>query len=155
MEKEAFDKYLEDRYYNQLNYYDKASVRNQKNYRRFQWILIILSAMTPILAALDGKWFSLQIAVIVVSAIVAILTTGLKTFQYQELWVNYRATHEQLKPEIHYYSFGVGPYGQAGVDKESMFVSRVEAILDKEHQGWPSAKKIREDRDLGDNPPAA
>jgi hypothetical protein len=155
MEKEAFEKYLKERYYDQLSYYDKASVKNQKRYRRFQWILIILSAMTPILAALDGKWFSLQIAVIAVSAIVAILTTSLKTFQYQELWVNYRATHEQLKPEIHYYEFAVGPYSQAGVDKEAMFVTRVETILDKEHQGWPSAKKIREDRDLGDNPPGA
>ena len=151
MDKEAFAKYLEDRYYNQLNYYDRASMKNQKKYRRFQWILIILSALTPVLAALDGKWFSLQIAVIVVSAIVAILTTGLKTFQYQELWVTYRATHEQLKPEYHYYSFNVGPYSQAGVDKEAMFVSRIETILDKEHQGWPPAKKIREDRNLGES----
>lgn len=151
MDKEAFAKYLEDRYYNQLNYYDKASIKNQKRYRRFQWILIVLSALTPVLAALDGKWVSLQVPVIVVSAIVAILTTGLKTFQYQELWVNYRATHEQLKPEIHYYSFGVGPYGGKDVDKEAMFVSRVETILDKEHQGWPPAKKIRNDRDLGES----
>jgi hypothetical protein len=152
MDKEAFEKYLEERYYDQLNYYDRASMKNQKKYRRFQWILIILSALTPVLAALDGKWFSLQIAVIVVSAIVAILTTGLKTFQYQELWVTYRATHEQLKPEFHYYSFSVGPYSLPGVDKEAMFVSRVETILDKEHQGWPPAKKIREDRNLGESP---
>jgi len=152
MDKEAFNEYLEKRYYDQLNYYDRASIKNQKRYKRFQWILIVLSALTPVLAALDGKWFSLQIAVIAVSAIVAILTTGLKTFQYQELWVNYRATHEQLKPEIHYYDFNVGPYGAKDVDKETVFISRVEAILDKEHHGWPPAKKTREDRKLADNP---
>jgi hypothetical protein len=150
MDKEAFNEYLEKRYYDQLNYYDRASIKNQKRYKRFQWILIVLSALTPVLAALDGKWFSLQIAVIAVSAIVAILTTGLKTFQYQELWVNYRATHEQLKPEIHYYDFNVGPYGAKDVDKETVFISRVEAILDKEHQGWPPAKKTREDRKLSE-----
>jgi hypothetical protein len=141
MEKEAFEKYLEERYYDQLNYYDRAAGKNQKKYRRFQWILIVLSALTPVLAALDGKWFSLQIAVIIVSAIVAILTTGLKTFQYQELWVTYRATQEQLKSEIHYYNFNAGPYNVPDTDKETLFVTRVEAILDKERQGWPTAKK--------------
>ena len=65
--------------------------------------------------------------------------------------MNYRATYEQLKPEIHYYNFNVGPYGLAGVDKVSLFISRIEAILDKEHQGWPLAKKIHEDQNLANN----
>lgn len=64
--------------------------------------------------------------------------------------VNYRATYEQLKPEIHYYNFNVGFYGAAGVDKESLLVTRVETLSDKEHQGWPPAKKIREERNLGE-----
>lgn len=149
MDKEAFNQYLENRYYDQMNYYDRSSLKNQNKYKRFQWILIVLSAVTPILAAIDWEAFNLQIVVVIISAIVAILTTGLKTFQYQELWVNYRATHEQLKPEIHYYNFSVGPYGTAGIDKEALFISRIETILDKEHQGWPPAKKIRDDRNLG------
>jgi hypothetical protein len=150
MDKEAFNNYLEDRYRKQMDYYSKSSGKNQKKYKNFQWILIILSAIAPVLTALITKWPQLQIAVVVITALVAILTTGLKTFQYQELWVNYRATYEQLKPEIHYYNFGVGPYGTAGVDKESLFVTRIETILDKEHQGWPPAKKIREDRNPGE-----
>lgn len=146
MESESFNNYLETRYYNQLKYYSGASRKNQKKYKNFQWILIILSATTPIVAALNSCELDLQIPLIVISALVAIFTTGLKTFQYQELWVNYRATNEQLKPEIHYYNFDVGPYGEKGVDKESLFISRVESILDKEHQGWPPAKKMQEDR---------
>ena len=149
MDSETFKEYLEKRYYDQLNYYEKSSGRNQKKYKNFQWVLIILSALTPVLAALNED-FKLQFLVVIVSAIVAILTTGLKTFQYQELWANYRATCEQLKPEIHYYNFNVGPYGMTGVDKEALFISRVETILDKEHQGWPPAKKIRDDRSLGE-----
>jgi hypothetical protein len=150
MDSETFKEYLEKRYYDQLNYYEKSSGRNQKKYKNFQWILIILSALTPVLAAIDSEKFNIQYVVVIVSAIVAILTTGLKTFQYQELWANYRATCEQLKPEIHYYNFNVGPYGMQGVDKEALFISRVETILDKEHQGWPPAKKIRDDRSLGE-----
>ncbi|HZK95950.1 MAG TPA: DUF4231 domain-containing protein [Prolixibacteraceae bacterium] len=97
MDSETFKEYLEKRYYDQLNFYDKSSGRNQKKYRYFQWILIILSAITPVLAALDRETFKLLFVVVVISADVAILTTGLKTFQYQELWANYRATCEQLK----------------------------------------------------------
>jgi hypothetical protein len=144
MDKEIFKDYVENRYKDQMSYYSKAAGKNQKKYKQFQWVLIIFSALTPILAAFDGKWVSLQIPVVLISAIVAILTAGLKTFQYQEMWVNYRATNELLKPEIYYYNFSVGPYAEEGIDKETLFVSRVETILDKEHINWPVVKKLHE-----------
>lgn len=144
MDKETFKIYLSDRYQNQMEYYKRSSAKNQKRYKNFQWLLIILSALTPVLAALDGVALNLKVVVVLVSAIVAILTTGLKTFQYQELWATYRATYEELKPEIHYYDFSIGPYAAAGIDKESLFVSRIEAILNKERQAWPPSKKLRD-----------
>ena len=58
--------------------------------------------------------------------------------------MSYRSTIEQLKPELFYYNFNVGDYGQPGVDKETLFVSRIESILDKEHKSWPPAKKLQE-----------
>lgn len=151
MNKEAFKEYVETRYKDQMAYYSKASSKNQKNYRNFQWVLIVFSAVTPVIAALDDKWIDLQIPVVIISAIVAILTAGLKTFQYQELWVKYRSTNELLKPEIYYYNFGVGPYAEEGVDRETLFVSRVETILDKEHINWPALKKSQENNH-GENP---
>ena len=155
MDKAAFDEYVENRYKKQMAYYASASSKNQQRYKLFQWILIILSAVTPVLAAMNGFTFSnaadqvhssgsqvLQILLVVVSSIVAILTSGLKTFQYQDLWINSRATYEQLKPEIYYYEFNIEPYAVSGVDKEALFVSRVEAILSAEHLQWPAVKKI-------------
>lgn len=143
MDSKTFKEYLDNRYYDQLKYYENTAGKNQKKYRYFQWVLIVLSALTPVLAAISTD-FNLQYVVVSVSAIVAILTTGMKTFNYQELWATYRTTAEQLKPEIYYYNYDVGPYGEDNVNKESLFISRVEAILDKEHQGWPPAKKLRE-----------
>jgi hypothetical protein len=145
MDSENFKEYLEKRYYDQLNYYEKSAGLNQKKYKYFQWVLIVLSALTPILAAIEWD----KILVIIVSAIVAILTTGLKTFNYQELWTNYRSTCEQLKPEIHYYNFDVGPYAVSGVDKESLFITRVEAMLDKERQTWPPVKNSGNEKEKG------
>ena len=144
MDNDTFKDYVENRYKDQLSYYSKAADKNQKKYKQFQWVLIILSALTPILAAFFDRWPDLQIPVVIISAIVAIITAGLKTFQYQEMWVNYRATNELLKPEIYYYNFSVGPYAEEGVDKETLFVSRVERILDKEHINWPVVKKLHE-----------
>lgn len=156
MDQQNFDEYLENRYKKQMEYYSKASAKNQQKYKRFQWILIVLSATTPVLAALTGRSFKindsftlhldLQMFVIIISAIVAILTTGLKTFNYQELWVSYRSTYEMLKPEIYYYNFKVGPYSPSGIDRESMFVSRVEGILDSEHKSWPPARQFQENQ---------
>lgn len=142
MDKAAFNDYLEKRYYDQLKYYSSSSKKNQKRYKNIQWILIILSTVTTILAALPRTdHFDFKYLIVVTAALVTILTSGLKTFQYQELWVNYRSFAEQLKPEIYYYNFSVGDYGKEGTDKESLFVSRVEQILSKEHTEWPAVKK--------------
>ncbi len=150
MENENFTKYLTERYEKQMEYYKKACQRNQARYKKCQWTLIVLSAVTPVFATLNGTSMSLtenhvvidvRIFLIVISTLVAVLTTGLKTFNYQELWVRYRSTYEQLKPEIYYYNFNVGQYGSKDVDKEALFVSRVESILDVEHKNWPPVKK--------------
>lgn len=143
MDAATFATYLEKRYQDQLDYYEKASGKNQKKYKFFQWSLIILSTLTTILAALPKmEGFKLEYVIVFTSAVVTILTSALKTFQYQELWVTYRSTIEQLKPEIYYYTFNVGDYGQSGVDKETLFVTRVEGILGKEHEAWPIYKQL-------------
>ena len=49
MDKENFNKYLEERYNNQVKWYDEKSKLNQKIYKFLQWIIIILTAITPIL----------------------------------------------------------------------------------------------------------
>ena len=152
MDKTDFANYLEKRYYDQLNYYSSSAKKNQRRYKNIQWILIILSTITTILAALPRTdHFDFKYLIVVTAALVTILTSGLKTFQYQELWVNYRSTAEQLKPEIYYYNFNVGDYGKAGADKESLFVSRVEQILSKEHTEWPAVKKLSENPNPNSN----
>jgi len=153
MDSATFREYLEKRYFDQMEYYSKASSKNQKKYKNFQWILIILSTLTTIMAAMprpvDGKGFDFQYAIVISAAVVTILTSALKTFQYQELWVTYRTTNEQLKPEIYYYQFNVGEYGKPGVDKESLFVTHVESILSKEHSNWPAYKKMEGENGKG------
>lgn len=142
MDQKVFDDYLVNRYEDQISYYEKASAKNQKKYKNYQWLLIILSTLTTILAALPSDKLDLKYLIVISAGVVTILSSVLKTFQYQELWISYRSTIEQLRPELFYYKFNVGDYGQADIDKETLFVTRIEGILGKERESWPIYKQL-------------
>ncbi len=141
MEKEDFQKYLKDRYEDQINWYDKKSAWNQKLYRYFQWSVIILAAITPLLvitAPETNRW-----PAVIIAALVAIGTTILKTFKYQENWINYRTTCETLRKEIHFYKAALGDYRDSE-DREALFVERVESLISRENTMWLKAQQPKE-----------
>ena len=55
------------------------------------------------------------------SVLVAILATSLKTFKFEEHWLNDRTTCETLKKEIHFSDAGIDEYKDSQ-DKEAVFV---------------------------------
>ena len=140
MEQEAFSKYLSDRYEDQIAWYDKSAARNQMAYILMQWPLIVLAAITPILIELDVKPLGWIHWATLTSAVVAILTAGLKTFKYQENWITYRTTCETLRKEKHFYDAALGDYGTAQ-DKEALFVERVESLIARENSMWVGTHK--------------
>ena len=150
MNREDFQKYLKERYEEQINWYDKKSIWNQKMYRRFQWVVIVLSAITPVLVAIvainpeanETSWLLTKTSWLAVgiSALVAIGTTGLKTFKYQENWINYRTTCETLRKEIHFYKAAVNEYKDTE-DPEALFVERVESLISRENTMWLTAQR--------------
>ena len=148
MNQEDFQKYLKERYENQTDWYDKKSIWNQKMYRRFQWAVIVLSAITPVLVAIVAIRPEVKVTswpAVVISAIVAIGTTALKTFKYQENWINYRTTCETLRKEIHFYNASVGEYKDTD-DREALFVERVEALISRENTMWLTTQRRKPDK---------
>ena len=146
MDQQNFDDYFNKRYLDQINYYEAKSGGNQITYRYMQWTLIILAALTPALIELDlntllGKGFS-HIATLT-SVTVAILTAALKTFKYQENWINYRTTCEALKKERYLYEAGLGDYENSD-DRQAQFIDRVEALISRENTLWLSVQKKKE-----------
>jgi glucan phosphoethanolaminetransferase (alkaline phosphatase superfamily) len=142
MEKEKFQEYLKDRYYDQIDWYDRKAAANQKSYRIYQWGLIILSALTPVLIAIDqgDVWAHLGWVPLASSVLVALMTSALKVFKYQETWINYRTTCETLRKEIHFFEAGTDVYEDA-VDKEALFVERVEMLISRENTLWLATQK--------------
>ncbi len=146
MDAEEFQKYLQERYEDQIDWYDKKSVWSQKVYRRFQWCVIAFSAITPVLVAIEEtRW-----PAVVVAALVAIGTTALKTFKYQENWINYRTTCETLRKETYFYNACLGDYRDAE-DREALFVERVESLISRENTMWLTTQRPRSEKKKSGN----
>ena len=138
MDKENFNKYLEERYNNQVKWYDEKSKLNQKIYKFLQLIIIIFAGITPILV-LQREYY-INIIAAVLAIIVAISVGSQKAFNYQENWINYRTTCEVLKKEYFFYTNKVQGYENAA-NPEGLFIERVESIISKENVYWIATYK--------------
>jgi len=146
LNKEEFEKYLKERYQNQIDWYEKKATSNQSRYSKLQWILIILSALTPVLIAIDfslTEYSFLKWIAVITAVIVSISAGTLRIFKYHDNWITYRTTCETLKKEIHLYKAGIGDYANAK-DKESVFVQRVESLISQENTLWLTVFKKEE-----------
>jgi hypothetical protein len=137
MESTEFEKYVNDRYQSQISWYDRQSTINRKTYAWLQSTLLVFSALTPVLIAID---INLNIPdlnyVSIVSAFVVSLTASfLKVFKFQEHWIDYRSTCEALKKEFYLYRSGAFDYSRAS-DQEALFIERVESIISQEGSKW-------------------
>lgn len=142
MDKEKFENYIKDRYENQTQWYGRKSRDNKRLYVSFQWIVIVLSASIPVLVAMtdeNDKWITVVFAVIL-----AIATSALKAFKFQENWLNYRTIAETLLKEKYFYSTGLFEYATAD-DKDRFFVERVERIISRENTLWISTHTRKEE----------
>ena len=142
MDQAQFDSYLKSRYESQIQWYDAKAQSAKRTYQFLQWLLIVFSALTPILILLEshfGNWFPVTSAVLV-----AIITSALKIFKYQEHWIDYRTTCETLRKEIYLYQGCVDQYSTAH-DKESLFVQRVESLISKESTLWLRGQNEKKD----------
>ncbi len=135
MNQEDFQKYLKERYEDQRQWYDRKAVSQKRKYVFMQWSLIILSAVTPVLIAVDESELISQWLPICTGALVAIGTAALKTFNYQENLINYRTTCEAMKREYHYFIAKAGGYRKS-TDPQTLFVERIESLINAENAKW-------------------
>ena len=142
MEADKFEEYLKERYEHQVEWYDKKSSHHKWYYQCFQWGAIVISASVPaLIVSMPEKWFTVGLSIVL-----AIATTALKTFKFQENWVNYRTIAETLKKEKHYYDVGTIEYATAE-DKEQLFVERVETLILSENTLWMAIQTKKEDKE--------
>ena len=142
MTDEKFEQYLQERYRDQINYYNSKSGWNKKMYNWFQWGVIVISAVVPVLVVSSNsqyKWIAAGLSVLL-----GIGTAALKVFKFQENWLNYRQLAETLKQEEYFYQAGIGSYASAP-DSRSMFVDHIEQLISRENAIWTNLHKPKEE----------
>ena len=142
MTDEQFEKYLMERYHDQISYYGSKAAKNKRLYNWFQWSVIIVSAVLPVLVVSIGpgyKWIAAGLSVVL-----AIGTSALKAFKFQENWLNYRQMSEALKQEKYFHEAGLGPYANSP-DKKTTFVDRVETLISRENAIWINVHQQKEE----------
>jgi hypothetical protein len=166
MTDEQFDEYLKTRYQAEMDWYEMRSKRNKMLYLFFQWGIIILSAITPILITIGDfrgaptqatgnpqEITGIQIFSISTAFLVAVFAAATKVFHFQENWLDFRATREELKSEIHLYSARLYGYATAR-DTRALFVNRIESIIRREVRVWEFRMKpegtVKEESEVDD-----
>lgn len=128
------EEYLEQRLDDQIRWYDGKSGSAQRWFKRLRAAEIVFAAAIPVLASFAEGNALIGPLMGILGALVVVLAGLLSLQQYQERWVEYRATAESLKHEKYLYLTGTDPY--AGPDAFPLLVQRVEALISKEHSNW-------------------
>ena len=104
--------YLKARVDDQMQWYSKKSAYNKKMYRYFQFIIIVVSAVIPLinLTATATPWaqHGALITTAILGSIIAIVTAFMQMEKYFESWILCRTTLESLKREKVLFQNNVG-----------------------------------------------
>ena len=128
---------IAERLEDQIAWYDRKSLQNQKRYKLIKFVVIVSAALIPFLAAFGndstGHWFPWVTGAL--GVLITVLEGILQLNQYQQNWVSYRSTCEALKHEKYVYLGKASPYAQAA-DPHALLAERVESLVSQENAKW-------------------
>lgn len=129
------EEYLKERLENQINWYNDNSTFNKKCYQALKTIEIVLAAITPfVVAFVNNETNSLKIIAGLMSIVIGIIASILIAFKFQDKWIQYRTTCENLRHEKYLFATNSGIYSDN--TNFNVFVERIEFIISKENSDW-------------------
>ena len=137
----------------QIAWYDGKSQAAQAWYKWARVVELVVAAAVPPLAALRAP----AVLVSVVASVVVVLVGLQHVFQWNENWIAYRSTCEDLRHERYLFLAGAGPYTGADDDRRVLLAERVEGLVSQEHAKWASTQRratSRESAGTDQSPPA-
>ena len=87
------------------------------------------------------------VAVTVLAAVIVVLEGARHVYQFQEHWITYRSTAEELKHERYLYLAHAGPY--TGDDRHDQLAERLEGLISQEHAKWTASHRSSEHHQQG------
>ena len=125
--------YEDNRLDEQLKWHSKKARSNKLRYRLYQIIIMIISAIIPLVNLIDGLEFQTRIVSSLLGASILVITGITQLEKYQENWIVYRTTAELLKKEKYFYQNSAGEYTNLDdSSKRKLLVERVENLISSE-----------------------
>lgn len=124
----------------QITWYDKKSMANQRMFKWIKMVEIVAAAMIPFLGTLNffhAAWVTSGLGVLI-----TVLEGMLHLNQYQQNWTAYRSTCESLKHEKYTYLGKASPYANVP-DPHALLAERIESLVSQEHAKWASDQQIQ------------
>src|ERR1700744_1593319 len=78
----------------QIDWYDRKSSGNQRTFRRIKITEILAAALIPFISVFRGQYVPYGTAAL--GVLITVLEGMLHLNQYQQNWINYRSTCEEL-----------------------------------------------------------
>ena len=148
MDQKEFERYIDERYNDQCQWYSSKASFNKKRYYLVQTLIICFSSLTTLTIAL-GIYFPnfgwIRILALGMTSVVTVFVSLQKVFRFQENWHEYRNTAESLKKEKYLYLAGLGEYAKKEAT-DSLFVERVEGLISRQNTAW-SMRSCSNDKD--------
>ena len=127
------ESYINDRVDDQIKYFDRSAVKNQRIYRFLRMTAISCNVLTALAIALT---FAVPVQYKVGLAALVLTMIVLATYQIEEFynfgakWQKFRIVSELIKSEKYMYLTGAGVYTSADLEqRKRIFVKRVEDIF--------------------------
>jgi hypothetical protein len=127
-----------DRLEDQISWYDRESIANQRYFKGIKMVEIVAAAVIPFLSAFSLSrmtWVTGGLGVLI-----TVLEGMLHLNQYQQNWIAYRSTCESLKHEKYVYLGKAAPYASAE-DPHALLAERIESLVSQEHAKWASVQQ--------------
>ena len=131
------DEYIAQRLDDQIEWYDKKSLHNQRWHKILRVFEIVGAALIPFATAvLAPEPLSTRIAIGGLGVVVTVVAATLDLFRFQVQWIEYRTTCETLKKEKFLFLTASEPYLRRSGDNLQLLVQRVETLIANENTNW-------------------
>lgn len=128
--------YITQRLDDQIEWYDRKSLSNQRMYKGLRTIQFVAAALIPFLTAYLSEILVVKFVLGIMGVVIAVITALLDLYRFQEHWIEYRTTCESLKKEKFLFLTDSGPYGSDSMSMFQLLVQRVETLISKENSTW-------------------
>ena len=136
------ESYLEERLQAQIDWHEGKSGWNQRWFKRLQIVIIVAGSLLPFLAGFQRQYAAMSWAIGALGVLVAVVTGVISLYRFQELWVDYRLTAENLQQEKYRFLTRVPPYDGDGA--LALLVDRVESVLAEQNAQWQQVARESE-----------